>query len=109
MFTVNATLTMLLVGTLIPILVGLITKANAPAAVKSICMIVLSAIGAAFVVSTQADGTAVFSKETIVATLNTIVQAVATYYGVWKPSGVSGKVINATARFGLGGSAAKAA
>lgn len=88
------------VATLIPILVGLVTKEVASAKLKSLLLAVLSglaAVGTAFV-----DGGGVLTQETLTMFAQTFVIAVATYYGFWKPTNVAPAVQHKTATFGLG-------
>lgn len=99
---IDATYVMLLVSTIIPLLVGLLTKLNASSSLKSIVMIVLNAIAAFITTSTVDDGSAVLTKEGFIAFALGVVTSIATYYGVWKPVGVSAKLNESTAGFGLG-------
>ena len=97
----DATLTMLIVATLIPLLVGIVTKLGTHPAVKSIALIVLTTAASVLVVSTQADGVAVVSKATAITAIQSIVTAVATYFGVWRATGVSETLNTKTANFGI--------
>lgn len=101
MITIDATLTSLIIATLLPLVVGVITKASAPSWVRVVALIVLNAIGGAIAVSITDDGAAVVSKETMINTLQMVVQSIAVYYGVWKPT-VSAKLNEATKTFGIG-------
>lgn len=74
-----------IVGVLLPILVGLVTKAEAPAKVKIVVNMVLSAAGALVVNSVNDLGVAVISWEMFAAWLMQTVVAVASYVGVYKP------------------------
>lgn len=99
--TLNADLVLILVGTVIPLAVGVVTKLASPSWLKSVLLIVLGTVATAIAVSVSDTGTAVISKATIIDSIHTIVQSVAIYYGVWKPTGVSAKVNTATANFGI--------
>lgn len=86
----------IIAGTIIPILVGIVTKASASAKVKAAVNVVLS-IAAGFATAALAvhgDVTA----DVFIAWL----ASVATYYGFWKPIGVAPKVQAATANVGIG-------
>lgn len=87
-------------GVLVPILVGIVSKCAAPASLKSVLNLVLSGIAGLVATAQATDG--VLSKEAIVAWLLALTASIATYYGVYKPTGVSGSVQEATAGFGLG-------
>ena len=99
----DATFVMMFTATLIPLLVGLITKINASSMVKSVSMIVLNALAAFVTTSTLADGSAVFTKEGFIAFGIGVGQSVAIYLGIWKPTGVSEKINLNTAVLGVGG------
>lgn len=86
-------------GTVLPILVGIITKQFRSGAVKSSLLALLSAVSGAATVAINDGG--VLTKETIIAAAITWVTAVATYVGFLKPSGVSPKVNEKTSNFGV--------
>ena len=70
----------------IPLLVGLLVKSTASQSVKSVTMIVVT--GIATLGSQVADSGGILTKETAVAWLFSIIVAVSTYYGAWKPLGL---------------------
>lgn len=86
-------------GTIIPLLVGVLTKLRAPSSVKAVCNAFLSAIAGAL---------AMFSADEFrwtpfaVAAFSSWVVSVSTYYGLWKPTGTSASVQQATADVGVG-------
>lgn len=80
------------VSLFIPIVVGLITKADLSALWKGAINIVLSAVNAAIVTATVADGTAVFSKETLIAAFFGMVVSLATYLQIYKPLDTNSKL-----------------
>ncbi len=89
------------IGLAIPLLVALVTKRVASRGLKGVLNLVLSAVGGSAVYLVAKDGG--YDVEGFVnATLNAFVVSVATYYGVYKPTGVSAKLQNKTAGFGLG-------
>jgi len=70
----------------LPLVIGLITKSTAGESVKATIMIVvtgLSTLGAQV-----ADGGGILTKEMLTAWLFSIVVAIASYYGVWRPLGL---------------------
>ena len=89
-------------GTVVPILVGLVTKLNASSAVKGVVNLVLSTI--AGLIATAIAGDGVLTQAAVVAAFLALMTSVATYYGVLKPVGVTGAVQESTAGFGLGSS-----
>lgn len=98
-FSENAQLVTVLSGVVIPLLVGVLTKMAAPAWLKSISNAALSALGS--VLSTaQLDYWN--WKWFIISWASTFTVSIASYYGVWKPTGVAPRVQEATAKIGIG-------
>lgn len=91
----------LLFGAIMPMLVGVITKANASANVKAVTLLVLNAInGVLTEYFATPDG---FDwRNAIVTALAALITSVATYYGFLKHNDNLG-LNRATATFGLGG------
>jgi hypothetical protein len=79
----------LVISMIIPILVGLATKANLSSGVKGLMTLVLNAIQTLIVVNTQSDGTALISKQTFIVFLMSLVVSIAMYAGVYKPLNVT--------------------
>lgn len=100
-FTLSAAAVTIITGQLLPILVGIVTKASLSSAWKAVLHGLLSAVSGAVVVATQLDGTAVFSKVTLVDALVVWISGMATYAGFLSKT-VSPKVNAATANFGIG-------
>lgn len=90
----------LLVGVVIPLLVGLLSKLNASSGLKAILNAFLSAIAGAL--TTVTIVTEATLRDFVIAILSTWVVSVATYYGIWKPTGVAGTVAVKTSGFGVG-------
>lgn len=90
----------LLSGVVIPLLVGLVSKLNASSGLKAIINAFLSAVAGTLATVTQVTAPQV--RDFVIAILSTWVVSVATYYGVYKPTGVAGTVAEKTAGFGLG-------
>ncbi len=92
-------------GTLVPLIVGLVTKLRASSAVKGLANLVLSAV--AGVIAAAIAGGGILTKQSVVAGFLSLVGSVGAYYGVLKPTGVTGAIQVATADIGLGSASAK--
>lgn len=92
-----------LVGLFIPILVGMVTKANASPATKAVANIVLSTGGAYVSYLITLDG-AFTVKDFFNQFVLVVIASWASYVGFWKPSGIGGRVQRATSGVGIGGS-----
>lgn len=92
----------ILIGTVLPILVGIVTKEVASGGLKSVLLLLFSAIQGLIVTATTVDGAAILSTEAIVVAGLGWVSAVASYYGFLKPTNVSGAVNTKTSDFGVG-------
>jgi cellobiose-specific phosphotransferase system component IIC len=90
----------LLVGALMPMLVGIITKANASANVKAITLLVLDAVGGVLTEYFATPGGFDW-RNAVVSALAALITSVATYYGFLKHTNNLG-LNTATARFGFG-------
>lgn len=88
----------LLIGTLLPILVALVTKQHASPRAKALTLLFLSVLGGALT-GIRDNGGSFELDVTLVNFAVTYITAVATYYGLWKPTAVAGS----------GGAAAKVA
>ena len=91
-----------LLGVIIPIVVGVITKSSASPGLKAVANIVLSGVAAVVTQNLVEGGGAVLSQDTLVLAALTWVVSIATYFGLYKPAGVTDKVQTKTAGFGLG-------
>lgn len=84
-FTVNNTLVTLVVGLIVPLVVGLLTNPGNPAWVKiGLAGAVSGALNLASQ-AIQADGTAVFSQEFLLQVAIVFATALGSYLGVWNP------------------------
>lgn len=92
----------LLVGIVIPLLVGLLSKIHASSGLKAVINAALSAVAGAFSAFASTGFSATDWKTLVTSIVTTWVVSVATYYGVYKPTGVAGSVIAKTPNFGLG-------
>jgi hypothetical protein len=83
--TVNNTLVLVVTGSLIPVVNGLLLRPTNPAWVKVLVSSAFATAVHAFSQTIQDDGTAVISQEWFLGLAITIGTMVATYLGVWKP------------------------
>lgn len=90
--TLSAFLVTLVVGYLLPLGTALLTKLRASASVKQLITAVLSAVNGFIVTSTVQDGTAVFSKETLLFAILSFVTANVGYVYTFKPHGLDEKM-----------------
>lgn len=90
----------LLLAVVIPLAVGLLTKSSASSGLKASLNVVLSALVTA--VTTILDDASAHLSTVISQFIVTSVSSVATYYGVWKPTGVAGTIAAKTPGFGIG-------
>ncbi len=93
-----------LVGTVLPILVALVTSRVASGAVKAVALLVLAAVTSflsEWLVALN-DGTAFDASQAGFGVLLTFVAAVAFHFGLWKPADVTGSNGSA-AKLGVGG------
>lgn len=88
-------------GTVIPLLVGLVTKKVAAQGLKAVLNAALSAIAGALSVAIAANGHILLGA-VVTSMLTTFIASTAVYYGVWKPTGVAGTVADVAPHFGLG-------
>lgn len=89
----------LLSGLIIPVLVGIVTKSGASAQLKQAVTIVLAGVAALITSSTLADGSAVFSLETLLLAVMSWLVAIASYLGVYRPQNLNDRT---APNFGLG-------
>jgi predicted membrane channel-forming protein YqfA (hemolysin III family) len=82
----------LLVGVFLPILVGLVTTKVTSSSVKSLLLLALSAV-TGFLTEMINNANFIW-QDALLTTMVTFVIAVATHYGLWRPTGVSEKAIN---------------
>mgnify|MGYP003328644912 CR=1 FL=1 len=93
----------ILTGVVVPLLVAAVTRIDAPPAVKAIVNALLSAVAAWL--ANVIPGTPLSWKTAITTIGIAWASSVVAYFGLWKPTGVEGKVANATKGFGVGGTA----
>lgn len=88
-YTISAPIVTLLIGAAIPLLNGLVTKISTSSKVKATITIVLNAVSAAVTTAIVAGGDAVFSNQTVLTFFVGLFTSISTYYGGWKPFGLS--------------------
>lgn len=80
----------LLVATVLPVITALITKQVAPSHLKSVVLLLLSVVSG-WLTSLYATGGSFVLKEALLSVIVTFVTAVATHYGLLKPTSVTGR------------------
>lgn len=88
----------LAVGVLIPIAVAFVTKEVTGSGVKAITLAALAAVSG--VLMNYIDVGSITEDSVTQAVTNFII-AVATYYGLWKPTGTTGTIQTKTSEIGL--------
>lgn len=92
----------LIVGTAVPLVVALVTKAHASEGVKAIANVVLTAIGGAgSALLVSPDGLP--WQQVVIAAFATYVASGSSYAHGWKPLGIAPALAAATADVGIGG------
>lgn len=95
----NAQLITVMVGVVIPLMVGVLAKAQASSQVKALLNAGLTGLGGALAAA-QLDHWA--WKGFFISWGSTWVMSVGSYYGLLKPSGAAAAVQGATANVGIG-------
>ena len=86
-----------IVGFVLPLVIGLITKASLSKGAKAVVMLVLTGVASLI---NQVDANAgILTVEMLNTWLGTMLVTVASYYGVWKPLGAG----NIAPEKGIGG------
>lgn len=83
-FVISSPTWTIITGALLPIAIGLITKASANNTFQAIFGIVTAAVGALVIRATTVDGAAVFDQALIVDVALVYIPQIAAYLGVWK-------------------------
>lgn len=97
--SVDTELLNLLVSTILPFVVAIITKKVTDSSVKGILLALASAVLAMATMGLNNKG--VFTQETLVLGIQNFVVAVAAYYGLWKPTTAVETVADKTDQVGL--------
>lgn len=97
----DPTIISIVLGSVMPILVGVVTKQVASNALKATALAFLSGVTGILAGAQTAGG--IVSRETLMLAAVAWVVGVATHFGYYKPTGVSDKVQEKTSNFGVGG------
>ena len=89
------------VSVLLPLLVGIVTKAHTSTTLKQVVNIAASIATGLIVTATQADGVAVISKEAAFYAFVAFAVQTATYLGIYKPQNANAAL---APNLGIGGS-----
>jgi hypothetical protein len=92
----------ILVGIVLPLVTGVVTKLGAGSAVKAVANAVLAVVTGVLVslASEPEKGLALY--DTLYAIALAAVSSWASYAGLWKPTGTAGALQQGTANFGIG-------
>lgn len=101
MIHIDTTIVNFVLGTLIPIITALVVKDVASPGIKATVNAVLAAITGALVVALQAGGILNWQSLAVSVAI-TVGTAVIAYFGLLKPTGVTGAISSSTANFGIG-------
>lgn len=83
-FVITSPVWTVLTGLLLPIVVGLITKASASNRFQAIVGIVVAAVGALVLRATTVDGAGVLDKALVLDIALVYIPQIASYLGIWK-------------------------
>lgn len=100
--TLDAQAVAFVIGVLLPFVTAFLTKLSASSRLKAIVNLVLVGITGVVAVLTTNAGRTLTVKEFILAIGTAFVAAIASHYGLWKPTGATPAVQAATPNFGLG-------
>lgn len=92
----------ILAGIILPLLTGIVTKLKADSAVKAVSTAVLAVITGAVATLVGEPEAGIRLYDFLFATGLAFVSSIATYYGFWRPTGISGAVQRSTASIGIG-------
>lgn len=88
-FVISAPVVVVILGTVVPLVTGLLTKYTLSPGIKGLITVLLNAVVAAITTAIVADGSAVFSNQTLLTFVLGLVSSTAAYYNVWKPNGLT--------------------
>lgn len=101
LLTANAETVARLLGLLIPILVALVTKSSASSGLKGVLNFVGSALAGSTVYLVAQDGGYDW-RGFVNASINTLLVSAASYYTLYKSTGVTDTINVKTGKFGIG-------
>ena len=96
---VDLSLLQILISMVLPVAVGIVTTKVAHPGVKAVLLAVFAALTSIAGAAIVAGG--VVASEVVMQAIFNLVVSVATYYGVWKPTGVAESVQDHTASKGI--------
>lgn len=99
-FTVDPAVLSILLGVVIPVITGVVTKEVAHAGLKATVLLFLS--GLTGVLASAQTNDSVISKQTLIFAAVAWAVGVATHFGWLKPTGVSDAVQSKTSNIGIG-------
>lgn len=82
----------IIVGFLLPLLVGLVTKVSTPSSVKGVLLLLLSAVSGLLAQAAVEDAGFAVTQEALISAGITFAIGVATHYGLWRPTGATARV-----------------
>ena len=100
--SLDATIVAIIAGTVIPILVGIITKLHASSGLKALIGLALAVVVATLNDIVIANNGTFEVKTALVYLFVTMSTSIATYYGVYKPTLGAAPLAKLTSGFGLG-------
>jgi hypothetical protein len=89
---ISALIVAVVAGYVIPIITSLLTHVDATAGIKQFVTALLSAVSAFLTSVTLADGSAVFSYETLLFAVLGFISAQVAYVGFWKPHALNTRI-----------------
>lgn len=96
---IDITWVQLVVAVVIPLVVGIVTKEVTSASVKAVVLAAISAISG--IATAYINSKGVISEAALQDAITYFIVAVGTYYGFFKPTGVTAAVQSKTANFGI--------
>lgn len=90
MVVVDVNILQIVIAVILPLVIGLVTTKVAHPGVKSVLLALAAAATA--IISAAIDGGGVFTTGLFVQGVTNFVVAVASYYGLWKPTTIAGAV-----------------
>lgn len=102
MISVDVALLTFVLGSLVPLVVAILTKANASSGIKAVANVVLSIV-AAVCTDLIAQGGKASVIQVLTVAIAAYVASGVTYTHFWKPTGIAPALQTSTAEFGVGG------
>lgn len=94
LFNLSPFVVSFILGSLVPIVNGLLTKITTPTKWKALITIALDAVVGLITVSLVDGGGAVFSQSAVVAAIMAFFASVASYYQVWRPLAITSSKVS---------------